>query len=115
LDKGTDTDTELSTLGAQLRVNCLTFCQGLHNHHTGEDTVLFPLIAERHPGSTAALARLREEHDQIATLVDALRETLTTPTDPATTRAEVNRLTTALEAHLTYEEQELIPLFDAAP
>ncbi|MFD4877728.1 nitroreductase/quinone reductase family protein [Streptomyces sp. NPDC058420] len=115
LDKGADTDTELSTLGAQLRVNCLTFCQGLHNHHTGEDTVLFPLIAERHPGSTAALARLREEHDQIATLVDALRETLTTPTDPATTRAEVNRLTTALEAHLTYEEQELIPLFDAAP
>ncbi len=110
---GTDTGTEFSTLGAQLRVNCLTFCQGLHNHHTGEDTVLFPLIAERHPGATAALTRLREEHDQIATLVDALRETLTTPTDPATTRAEVNRLIAALEAHLTYEEQELIPLFDA--
>ncbi|MFE2888896.1 nitroreductase/quinone reductase family protein [Streptomyces sp. NPDC059272] len=105
--------TEFSTLGAQLRVNCLTFCQGLHNHHTGEDTVLFPLIAERHPDSTAALARLREEHEQIATLVDALRETLTTPTDPATTRTEVNRLTAALEAHLAYEEQELIPLFDA--
>ncbi|MGW3312315.1 nitroreductase/quinone reductase family protein [Streptomyces sp. NPDC001073] len=105
--------TGFSTLGAQLRVNCLTFCQGLHNHHTGEDTVLFPLIAERHPGSDAALARLREEHEQIATLVDALRETLTTPTAPATTRAEVNRLTAALEAHLAYEEQELIPLFDA--
>ncbi|MEW1647198.1 nitroreductase/quinone reductase family protein [Streptomyces sp. NPDC091219] len=115
LNKGADTGTEPSTLGAQLRVNCLTFCQGLHNHHTGEDTVLFPLIAERHPGATAALTRLREEHEQIATLVDALRETLTTPTDPATTRTEVNRLTTALEAHLTYEEQELIPLFDAAP
>ncbi|MGQ4432408.1 nitroreductase/quinone reductase family protein [Streptomyces sp. SAS_260] len=109
----TETGTEFSTLGAQLRVNCLTFCQGLHNHHTGEDTVLFPLIAERHPGSDAALARLREEHERIATLVDALRETLTTPTAPATTRAEVNRLTAALEAHLTYEEQELIPLFDA--
>ncbi|MFJ8054660.1 nitroreductase/quinone reductase family protein [Streptomyces sp. NPDC096142] len=115
LNKGADTGTEPSTLGAQLRVNCLTFCQGLHNHHTGEDTVLFPLIAERHPGATTALTRLREEHEQIATLVDALRETLTTPTDPATTRTEVNRLTTALEAHLTYEEQELIPLFDAAP
>ncbi|WP_328830122.1 nitroreductase/quinone reductase family protein [Streptomyces sp. NBC_00252] len=112
-DADTGTGAEFSTLGAQLRVNCLTFCQGLHNHHTGEDTVLFPLIAERHPGATAALARLREEHEQIATLVDALRETLTTPTAPATTRAEVNRLTAALEAHLTYEEQELIPLFDA--
>lgn len=28
-------------------------------------------------------------------------------------RAEVERLTSALEAHLTYEEEELIPLFDA--
>lgn len=28
--------TGRSTLGAQLRVNCLTFCAGLHNHHTGE-------------------------------------------------------------------------------
>ncbi|MER7927562.1 nitroreductase/quinone reductase family protein [Streptomyces sp. NPDC096057] len=113
LNKTADAGTEFSTLGAQLRVNCLTFCQGLHNHHAGEDTVLFPLIAERHPGSAAALARLREEHEQIATLAEALRETLATPTDPAKTRTEANRLTAALEAHLDYEEQELIPLFDA--
>ncbi|MFJ8137203.1 nitroreductase/quinone reductase family protein [Streptomyces sp. NPDC096013] len=113
LNKTADAGTEFSTLGAQLRVNCLTFCQGLHNHHAGEDTVLFPLIAERHPGSAAALTRLREEHEQIAALVDALRETLATPTDPAKTRTEANRLTAALEAHLDYEEQELIPLFDA--
>ncbi len=51
---GTDTGTEFSTLGAQLRVNCLTFCQGLHNHHTGEDTVLFPLIM---PNATPAPPR----------------------------------------------------------
>lgn len=105
--------TGTTTLGAQLRVNCLTFCQGLHNHHTGEDTAMFPLIAEHHPHSAPALARLHEEHEQIAALVEDLRRALTTnDTDPAAVRAEVDRLTTALEAHLTYEEEELIPLFD---
>ncbi|MEV8545007.1 nitroreductase/quinone reductase family protein [Streptomyces sp. NPDC051572] len=107
--------TATTTLGAQLRVNCLTFCQGLHNHHTGEDTVLFPLVAERHPQSAPALARLREEHERIAELVEELRGTLATTREPAGVRAEVERLTAALEAHLTYEEEELIPLFDAAP
>lgn len=103
-----------TTLGAQLRVNCLTFCQGLHNHHTGEDTMLFPHIAEQHPHSTPALTRLREEHERIAVLVEELRGTLATTTDPAVVRAEVERLTAALEAHLAYEEEELVPLFDAA-
>lgn len=107
--------TGTTTLGAQLRINCLTFCQGLHNHHTGEDIALFPLIAERHAQSTPALTRLREEHERIAELMEDLREAITTKdAHPAAVRAEVNRLTTALEAHLTYEEEELIPLFDTA-
>ncbi|MER5503770.1 nitroreductase/quinone reductase family protein [Streptomyces sp. NPDC002766] len=102
------------TLGAQLRVNCLTFCQGLRNHHAGEDTVMFPLLADRHPGTAPVFRRLREEHERIAALVEDLRRAVTDATaDPATARAEVERLTLELEAHLTYEEEELIPLLDA--
>ncbi|MER5216157.1 nitroreductase/quinone reductase family protein [Streptomyces sp. NPDC002838] len=104
-----------STLGAQLRVNCLTFCQGLHNHHTGEDLGMFPVLADRHPEAAPALARLRHEHERIAELVGELRRTVTAENaDPAAARAEVERLTTELEAHLTYEEEQLIPLLDAA-
>ncbi|WP_458244532.1 nitroreductase/quinone reductase family protein [Streptomyces sp. MAI_2237] len=103
-----------STLGAQLRVNCLTFCQGLHTHHAGEDTVMFPLLADRRPGAAPALRRLREEHERIAVLVANLRRAVTGDTgDPAAARVEVERLSLELEAHLTYEEQELIPLLDA--
>ncbi|WP_428934888.1 nitroreductase/quinone reductase family protein [Streptomyces sp. ACT015] len=98
-------------LGAQLRVNCLTFCQGLDRHHTGEDQALFPFLADRHPQAAPALARLAAEHTHIASLVGELRNAVTG--DPATARAEVERLTRALEAHLTYEEEELIPLLDA--
>ncbi|MEU6146619.1 nitroreductase/quinone reductase family protein [Streptomyces sp. NPDC047081] len=102
-----------TNLGAQLRVNCLTFCQGLHNHHTGEDTILFPHIENDHPTTAPVLARLREEHERIAELVTSLRRAVTTDTaDPAAARAEVDRLTRDLEAHLTYEEEQLIPLLN---
>ncbi|WP_369170336.1 nitroreductase/quinone reductase family protein [Streptomyces sp. R28] len=103
-----------STLGAQLRVNCLTFCAGLHNHHTGEDMAMFPLLADRHPALSPALARLREEHERIAALVEDLRHAVSAEhPDPAAARTEVERLTAELEAHLTYEEEQLIPALDA--
>lgn len=101
-----------TALGAQLRVNCLTFCQGLHNHHTGEDVAMFPFLADRHPEAGPALDRLRAEHEHIAALVEELRQTLTGGTGLDSVRTEVDRLTTELEAHLTYEEEQLIPLLD---
>lgn len=55
-----------SSLGAQLRVNCLSLCQGLHRHHTGEDLGLFRALADGHPGLTPVLDRLRVEHERIA-------------------------------------------------
>lgn len=103
--------TERGQLGAQLRVNCLTLCQGLHNHHTGEDTMLFPHLARNHPELAPALARLGEEHERIAALLEELRQALEGD-DPAHVRQEVERLTTKLEEHLTYEEQELVPVLD---
>ncbi|MFD9006091.1 nitroreductase/quinone reductase family protein [Streptomyces sp. NPDC059582] len=103
---------EGGTLGAQLRVTCLTFCQGLHHHHAGEDLALFPFLADRHPESAPVLARLREEHERIAVLVAELRRAVSArDADPAVARAEVERLTAELEAHLAYEEEQLMPLF----
>ncbi|MCX4235200.1 nitroreductase/quinone reductase family protein [Streptomyces ortus] len=112
-------------LGAQLRINCLTFCQGLHNHHTGEDIGMFPFLADSHPDLAPVLDRLREEHERIAELTAELKQVIgadpaaaTGPADPASpqrVREEVERLTAALEAHLTYEEEQLIPVLDAPP
>jgi hemerythrin-like domain-containing protein len=97
-----------TTLGAQLRINCLKFCQGLHNHHTGESTALFPTLAATHPELADTIDQLDEEHRQIATLVDQLQTLLTEA--PATDL--VPRLDTLIEAlnrHLTYEEDQLLP------
>jgi deazaflavin-dependent oxidoreductase (nitroreductase family) len=103
-----------TTLGAQLRVNCLTFCAGLHNHHTGEELGMFPVLADRRPEAAPALARLREQHERIAELVEELRRVVGAENaEPEAARVEVERLAAELEAHLTYEEEQLVPLLDA--
>lgn len=100
-------------LGAQLRVNCLTVCQGLQRHHTGEDMAMFPFLAEHHPELAPTLDRLHREHREIAALVEDLQEVVSArAVDPVRVRSEVERLTDELEAHLTYEEEQLIPILD---
>ncbi|MEV7346068.1 nitroreductase/quinone reductase family protein [Streptomyces sp. NPDC093544] len=101
-----------AALGAQLRVNCLTLCQGLHNHHTGEDLGIFPFLGGRHPELAPVLDRLRQEHEAIAELLEQLSGVLAADdqAEPDRVLAQVERLTAELEAHLTYEEEQLIPL-----
>jgi deazaflavin-dependent oxidoreductase (nitroreductase family) len=97
-----------SGLGAQLRVNCLTLCSGLHGHHSREDAALFPGL-----GQLPALDRLRAEHEIIAALLAELQRLLGDPElDAATLRAGVDRLTAEVEQHLDYEEETLIPVLD---
>jgi iron-sulfur cluster repair protein YtfE (RIC family) len=85
----------------------------LHNHHTGEDIAMFPFLAERRPELAPVLDRLREEHVRIAALTAELKQVIGTESaDPRHVRDEVERLSTALEAHLTYEEEQLIPVLD---
>jgi deazaflavin-dependent oxidoreductase (nitroreductase family) len=101
-------------VGAQLRVNCLAVCAGLHNHHMGEDGALFPMLAERRPDLAPTLERLRVEHERIAALVAQLQAAVDGPADPVRLRREVERLTDELEQHLSYEEEQLVPALDAA-
>ncbi|MER5342610.1 nitroreductase/quinone reductase family protein [Streptomyces mirabilis] len=103
-----------SSLGAQLRVNCLSLCRGLHRHHTGEDLGLFRALADGNPGLTPVLDRLRVEHERIAVLIEELRRAVgERPADPTRVLPEVVRLTQELEAHLAYEEEQLIPALEA--
>ncbi|MFE9747420.1 nitroreductase/quinone reductase family protein [Saccharothrix saharensis] len=99
-------------VGAQLKVNCLTACQGLRFHHTSEDNGTFPMLRERFPELTPTLDRLGEEHERIAEVLARLQRTVERG-DAATLRADVDRLIDELEAHLAYEEEQLIPFLDA--
>ncbi|MER7442811.1 nitroreductase/quinone reductase family protein [Micromonospora avicenniae] len=101
-------------LGAQLRVNCLAVCQGLHHHHTHEDGGMFVGLAAQHPQLAPTLDRLRAEHVRVAGLVDQLQAVVgDQAADPAEVRRQVDQLTDELERHLAYEEEQLVPLLDA--
>ncbi|MGH3861325.1 nitroreductase/quinone reductase family protein [Actinokineospora sp.] len=100
-------------LGAQLRVNCLTMCHGLHIHHTHEDQGMFTALEAGRPELAPVLERLRAEHEKIALLLAHLQQVISTVgADPRVVLAEVERLTEELERHLDYEEEQLIPVID---
>ncbi|MGA6166387.1 nitroreductase/quinone reductase family protein [Amycolatopsis magusensis] len=103
-----------ASLGVQLRMNCLTLCQGLRNHHAGEDTAIFPYLADRYPEMAPTIDRLSGEHEKIAALVAQLQAVISAEgAEPMTVLPEVERLTEELERHLAYEENQLIPLLDS--
>ncbi|NUR89683.1 MAG: nitroreductase family deazaflavin-dependent oxidoreductase [Nonomuraea sp.] len=100
-------------LTAQLRVNCLTFCQGLHVHHANEDGHLFRGLESAHPELAPVLDRLREEHVVVQQLLEQLQTALRDDDlTPEALLAEVERLTHELEAHLDHEEERLVALLN---
>lgn len=103
-----------TTLGAQLRVSCLTVCAGLHRHHEGEDTGMFPMLGQD-PTLAPVLDRLRTEHVAIKALLDELHAAVAEDAaDRDATLREVDRLVDELGRHLAYEEEQLVPVLDAA-
>lgn len=112
--------TPAGGLVLQLRVNCLSFCHGLEFHHTGEDQMIFPWLEKQYPELAEPLTRLRREHEVVADLVHRLHALVgpdapeSTAPGPAAVLSEVDRLVDELEAHLDYEEEQLVPLLNAA-
>lgn len=104
-------------LNLQIRQHCLAFCEGLHFHHTSEDAGMLPALERQHPHLRETVERLREEHRTVerlrAALVDLLAEVSTA--DPDRFRAELDRITRELTAHLDHEERELLPVLAAVP
>ncbi|MEY9212107.1 nitroreductase family deazaflavin-dependent oxidoreductase [Thermobifida halotolerans] len=104
-------------LGLQIRQHCLAFCEGLHFHHTAEDAGVLPALEQQHPELKETVERLRAEHRAVervrGELVALLAEVSTA--DPDRFRAELDRMAGDLEAHLDYEEEQLLPLLAAVP
>ena len=101
-------------LGAQVRINCLAVCEGLHHHHGMEDAGLLPLAVAEHPELGEAVARLQREHRVVAELLEQLQRAVgERGAAPGDVLPEVDRLIALLEAHLDYEEEQLVPLLDA--
>jgi deazaflavin-dependent oxidoreductase (nitroreductase family) len=103
-----------SSLGTQLRMNCLMVCQGIHQHHIGEDTKIFPSVRHDHPELAPLLERLSQDHKTVQHLLDRIQEVVAgSQSDITEVLSEVDRLIAELEDHLTYEETNLLPVLDS--
>jgi deazaflavin-dependent oxidoreductase (nitroreductase family) len=101
-------------LGAQMRINCLTFCAALTVHHQHEDAGLLPQAAERFPELAPVVTRLSREHERVSALLTEIQRVISDDSgDRDTMLRDMDRLSAELEEHLRYEEEQLIPLFDA--
>jgi hemerythrin-like domain-containing protein len=105
-------------LPRDLRAHCLSFCSALTRHHTGEDRVAFPEIAEEFPELRPVISRLKSDHNRIDWILGALDKLLTgLPDEPdqaakARVVAELDGLSAIMETHFTYEEKKLITVLN---
>lgn len=104
---------------SDLRVHCLSFCSALTRHHTGEDGVAFPVIAQDFPELRKVISDLKTDHNRIDWILGSLRrllDDLPAVPDPAAAtavRAELEGLSAIMETHFVYEEKKLISVLNA--
>ncbi|WP_063026134.1 MULTISPECIES: hemerythrin domain-containing protein [Nocardia] len=93
-------------------------CTGLHDQHTGEDELMWPLLLERAPIHAGSILRMEEQHERIAELVRRARgeadEFGTAAAASARDRLAdtLRALTAALDEHLAEEEHEALPVVE---
>ena len=89
---------------------------GLHNHHHGEDLLLWDELAARAPACAAHVDQMRAQHaavsddlDALEALIPAWRETADVA-DREAVAAAVETVRSALFAHLGQEEEQILPI-----
>ena len=97
--------------GADLGVHCLAFCAAVTEHHTGEDTAVFPALARLHPELRSVLDGLERDHQLIAALLRRVVELAAEP-DRAAIQRELDGLAAILESHFSWEERRLVTALD---
>ncbi|MFL1379325.1 MULTISPECIES: nitroreductase/quinone reductase family protein [unclassified Nocardiopsis] len=103
-------------LSLQLRQHCLAFCESLRFHHDGEEH-MFPVLAGQHPHLADTLERLSEQHREVDRIRGDIQELLerVATADPAVFRADLERMSRELTAHLDEEEATLLPVLAEIP
>ncbi|AUI61124.1 nitroreductase/quinone reductase family protein [Amycolatopsis sp. BJA-103] len=100
------------TMEKSLRAHCVSFCEALTKHHTGEDLGAFPMLAQRFPALAPALTKLGEDHVVVAALQKRIRDLVEGyvhgESDPVRLRDDFDALTGKLEAHFAYEERTVV-------
>lgn len=89
----------------------------LHQHHTGEDTGLWPLVRAKNPSAGPLLDQMDGDHRRIAPAITGLEDAARGYLDDESARerllAALAALTDVLLPHLRREELEMMPVVAA--
>jgi iron-sulfur cluster repair protein YtfE (RIC family) len=89
---------------------------GLHNHHSTEDEVLWPLLMERARPSQALIQRMESQHMVVGAAITRVRALLEpwaanpSAAGSAELHDALDRLVVPLSEHLGEEERDVVPL-----
>jgi hemerythrin-like domain-containing protein len=93
---------------------------GLHNHHNGEDLLLWDNLVERAPACGIHVELMKKQHeavglilDKLTTLIPAWRETATTDQTNEILNS-VDQLSNTLFNHLDQEQEKILPVASVA-
>ena len=95
-------------LTADLMVYCHGFCAALSGHHASEDMALFPELSAHHPELAPTIAKLRQDHEMIASLLTQLNDALASPAPTGDLARYLDGLSAIMESHFNYEERQLL-------
>jgi hypothetical protein len=98
------------TLLEPLRDHLDVLSAALHEHHSGEDELIFPVLLERRPDMCSELLVVESEHTVLDEAVEALRVALDLA-DPALAASSAFELVRVLNGHLDHEERVAVPIW----
>jgi hemerythrin-like domain-containing protein len=98
--------------GRELLLFCHGFCSALDGHHRGEDALLFPAVEAAHPGLSAQLRKLEQDHAMIGTLLAGLESAVSHSSSPEVLGQHLTGLAAIMESHFGFEERTLLAILD---
>ena len=93
-----------------LRRRVATLSLVLHEHHTGEDELIIPVLLQRRPDACSELLAVESEHMVLDEALEALRVALELA-DPRAATTAAFRLVRVLNEHLDHEEAVAVPIW----
>jgi hemerythrin-like domain-containing protein len=96
-----------------LTLFCHGFCAALGGHHSGEDAALFPRLSAHDPALRPTLAKLRQDHELIASLLTQFDQAISSDAPPAELSLQLDGLAAIMESHFRYEERQLLDVLSA--
>jgi hemerythrin-like domain-containing protein len=110
---GTGDAGDAQSARADLTLFCHGFCAALGGHHGREAAALFPQLSAHYPALRPAMAKLRQDHELIASLLTQFDQAVSSDAAPAELSLQLDGLAAIMESHFRYEERQLLGVLSA--